>query len=40
MLSRTAQRERLARLEALGWGTDSDLERRLGERVVEANSED
>jgi enoyl-CoA hydratase/carnithine racemase len=33
---RPRQRERFARLEALGLNTDSDLERRLGQRVVEA----
>src|SRR5262249_33761356 len=36
MLGRPEQQERSARLEALGLNTDSDLERRLGERVVEA----
>jgi enoyl-CoA hydratase/carnithine racemase len=36
MLGRPEQLERSARLEALGLNTDSDLERRLGERVVEA----
>ena len=35
MLGRPGQREQSARLEALGLNTDSDLERRLGERVVE-----
>jgi enoyl-CoA hydratase/carnithine racemase len=30
------QRQQFARLEALGLNTDSDLERRLGQRVVEA----
>jgi enoyl-CoA hydratase/carnithine racemase len=33
---RPRQREQLARLEALGWGVDGDLERRLGPRVVES----
>jgi len=33
---RPRQRERFARLEALGLNTDSDLERRLGQRVVES----
>jgi len=33
---RPAQQERFARLEALGLNTDSDLERSLGRRVVEA----
>ena len=36
MLGRPEQRERSERLEALGLNIDSDLERRLGERVVEA----
>jgi enoyl-CoA hydratase/carnithine racemase len=36
---RPGQRERFARLEALGLNTDSDLERRLGQRVVEATSD-
>jgi enoyl-CoA hydratase/carnithine racemase len=36
LLGRPAQREQFARLEALGWGIDSDLERRLGRRVVES----
>jgi enoyl-CoA hydratase/carnithine racemase len=36
LLGRPAQREQFARLEALGWGIDSDLERRLGQRVVES----
>ena len=31
---RPAQQEQLARLEELGWGTDSDLERSLGRRLV------
>jgi enoyl-CoA hydratase/carnithine racemase len=35
MLGRPRQREQFARLEALGLNTDSDLERRLGSRVVE-----
>jgi enoyl-CoA hydratase/carnithine racemase len=33
---RPAQQAQIARLEALGWGVDSDLERSLGRRVVEA----
>jgi enoyl-CoA hydratase/carnithine racemase len=33
---RPAQQARLARLEELGWGVDSDFERSLGRRVVEA----
>ena len=33
---RPPQQARFARLEALGLNTDSDLERRLGQRVVEA----
>ena len=36
LLGSPAQQEQLARLEALGWGIDSDLERRLGRRVVES----
>jgi enoyl-CoA hydratase/carnithine racemase len=36
MLGRPRQQTQFARLEALGWGTDSDLERSLGRRVVEA----
>jgi enoyl-CoA hydratase/carnithine racemase len=36
LLGRPAQQARFARLEALGLNTDSDLERRLGQRVVEA----
>jgi enoyl-CoA hydratase/carnithine racemase len=32
---RPAQQERYARLDALGLGTDSDLERSLGQRVIE-----
>jgi enoyl-CoA hydratase/carnithine racemase len=38
LLGRPAQRARLARLEALGLNVDSDLERYLGRRVVEAKS--
>jgi enoyl-CoA hydratase/carnithine racemase len=34
-LARPAQQAQSARLEALGLGVDSDLERRLGERLVE-----
>jgi enoyl-CoA hydratase/carnithine racemase len=36
LLGRPAQQAHFARLEALGLNTDSDLERRLGQRVVEA----
>ena len=36
---RPAQQARLARLEALGLNMDSDLERYLGRRVVEALSD-
>jgi enoyl-CoA hydratase/carnithine racemase len=36
LVGRPAQQAQIARLEALGWGTDSDLERSLGRRVVEA----
>jgi enoyl-CoA hydratase/carnithine racemase len=36
LLGRPAQQARIARLEALGLNTDSDLERSLGRRVVEA----
>jgi enoyl-CoA hydratase/carnithine racemase len=36
LLGRPAQQAQIARLEALGWGTDSDLERSLGRRLVEA----
>jgi enoyl-CoA hydratase/carnithine racemase len=36
LLSRPRQQEQFARLEALGLNTDSDLERRLGQRVIEA----
>ena len=36
MLGRPRQQEQSARLEALGLNTDSDLERRLGQRVVES----
>jgi enoyl-CoA hydratase/carnithine racemase len=36
LLGRPVQQEQSARLEALGLNTDSDLERRLGKRVVEA----
>jgi enoyl-CoA hydratase/carnithine racemase len=39
MLGRPAQQERSARLEALGLNVDSDLERHLGRRVVEALAE-
>ena len=35
-LGRPVQQVRYARLEALGLNTDGDLERRLGQRVVEA----
>jgi len=33
---RPLQQERYARLDALGLNTDSDLERSLGRRVIEA----
>jgi hypothetical protein len=36
MIGLPRQREQFARLEALGFNTDSDLERHLGSRVVEA----
>jgi hypothetical protein len=36
MLGRPEQQEQSARLEALGLNVDSDFERRLGQRVVEA----
>ena len=36
LLARPAQQEQVARLEALGLNTNSDLERRLGQRVVES----
>jgi enoyl-CoA hydratase/carnithine racemase len=36
LFGRPRQQEQFARLEALGLNTDSDLERRLGRRVVEA----
>jgi enoyl-CoA hydratase/carnithine racemase len=36
MLGRREQQEQSARLEALGLNVDSDFERRLGQRVVEA----
>jgi enoyl-CoA hydratase/carnithine racemase len=36
LVRRPLQQARLARLEALGLNTDSDLERRLGQRVIEA----
>jgi hypothetical protein len=39
LLGHPAQQARLARLEALGLNVDSDLERHLGRRVVEASSE-
>jgi hypothetical protein len=39
MLARPEQQVRSGRLEALGLGVDSDLERRLGERVGEAMSD-
>jgi enoyl-CoA hydratase/carnithine racemase len=35
LFARPEQQAQLARLQELGWGTDSDLERQLGERVVE-----
>jgi enoyl-CoA hydratase/carnithine racemase len=40
LFSRPEQQARFARLEELGLNTDGDLERRLGERVVEALSPD
>ncbi len=36
LLGSPARQQQFARLEALGWGIDSDLERRLGRRVVES----
>ena len=39
LAGRPEQRARSARLEALGLNTDSDLERRLGKRVVESLAE-
>jgi enoyl-CoA hydratase/carnithine racemase len=39
MLGRPRQLEQIARLEALGLNVDSDFERRLGRRVVEALAE-
>jgi len=39
LIARPAVQERSRRLEALGYNSDSDLERRLGERVVEALEE-
>jgi enoyl-CoA hydratase/carnithine racemase len=36
LLARPAQREQLARLEAMGLNVDSDLERSLGRRLVES----
>jgi enoyl-CoA hydratase/carnithine racemase len=36
MFGRPRQQEQFARLEALGFNTDSDLERHLGQRVVES----
>ena len=36
LFGRPRPQERFARLEALGLNTDSDLERRLGRRVVES----
>jgi hypothetical protein len=36
LLGRPAQRAQFARLEALGLNTDSDLERSLGRRLVDA----
>jgi enoyl-CoA hydratase/carnithine racemase len=39
MLGRPRQLEQIARLEALGLNVDSDLERRLGRRVVEAQAD-
>jgi enoyl-CoA hydratase/carnithine racemase len=39
MLGLPRQQEQFARLQALGLNTDSDLERRLGQRVVESTPE-
>jgi hypothetical protein len=39
MLGRPTVQAQNARLEALGLSTDSDLERRLGRRVVESLSD-
>jgi enoyl-CoA hydratase/carnithine racemase len=39
LLGRPAQQARLARLQALGLNTDSDLERSLGRRIVEAGAD-
>jgi hypothetical protein len=36
MLGLPRQQEQFAGLQELGLGTDSDLERRLGQRVVES----
>jgi hypothetical protein len=36
LLGRPAQQAQYARLEALGLGVDSDLQRSLGRRVVES----
>jgi enoyl-CoA hydratase/carnithine racemase len=36
MLGRPLQKTQFARLEALGFNTDSDFERRLGQRVIES----
>jgi len=38
LFGRPRQQQQFARLEALGFNTDSDLERRLGQRVVESTS--
>ncbi len=40
MLGRPGQQTQFARLEALGFNTDSDFERRLGQRVVESTPDD
>jgi hypothetical protein len=36
LFGRPAQQAQWARIQALGLNTDSDLERRLGQRVVES----
>ncbi len=40
LLGRPKQQARFARLEALGLNKDSDLERSLGDRVVESIRDD
>jgi hypothetical protein len=39
LFARPAQQAQWARLQALGLNTDSDLERSLGRRVVEATAD-